>query len=83
MEEDEKDLWDTMKVIATLAKFTSLLRSVRRDAEWKGNDIFYCLRKMQEIIIFPYSQQYCIFDQGSEFDYCSFSKYLSREEASV
>jgi hypothetical protein len=81
--EDEKELWDTMGVIATPSKFMSLLQTVRRDSPLKGNGIFECLWKMQETTIVPYIQRYRVTGQGSASDFSFISKCLSRKAAPI
>jgi hypothetical protein len=62
-------MWETLQVIATPCKFTSLLRSVRKDTDFRGNGVFNVLEKMQKNIWFLYIQWHRIPGQGSQTDF--------------
>lgn len=71
-EEEEKEIWDSLQVISTPAKFAQVLRSVkivRPDACELD-----CIIRMQKNIRFPYIQRFLYPGQASATDRCHIFK---------
>jgi hypothetical protein len=69
IEENLNKMWKTLQVVATPCKFTSLLRSVWKDTDCRGNGVFDVLERIQKNIWFPYMQCYRVLGQGSEINF--------------
>lgn len=65
-EDDEKHIWESLKVIASPRKFHSLIRSVRMDNPKLG--ILHALQQIQRNVKFPFLQRYLLPGQGSRSD---------------
>lgn len=67
-EDQQTELWESLKVISNPSAFTSVLRSVRKD-KTTGNGMFDVLARMQKNCLFPYIQRYRAPGQGSIDDF--------------
>src|SRR5450759_4434240 len=74
--EEEREVWESLKVVASPQKFAALLRSVRLDSPLK-TDLEW-LMQMQNNIRFPYLQRYLFPGQGSRSDCCHVFKMSTK-----